>query len=123
MRNFEELRVWQDARVLVNDIYKTMSNCKDFGFKDQLQRAAVSIMNNIAEGSESGSDSFFVRYLKISKASCGEVRSMLFLCEDLQYCSVEASITLRNKTILISSSIQKLIEYLNKYNNNSGSKS
>jgi four helix bundle protein len=123
MRNFEELRVWQDARVLVNDIYKTMSNCKDFGFKDQLQRAAVSIMNNIAEGSESGSDSLFVRYLKISKASCGEVRSMLFLCEDLQYCSVEASITLRNKTILISSSIQKLIEYLNKYNNNSGSKS
>mgnify|MGYP003618203520 FL=1 len=123
MRNFEELRVWQDARVLVNDIYKTMSNCKDFGFKDQLQRAAVSIMNNIAEGSDSGSDSLFVRYLKISKASCGEVRSMLFLCEDLQYCSVEASITLRNKTILISSSIQKLIEYLNKYNNNSGSKS
>ena len=123
MRNFEELRVWQDARVLVNDIYKTMSNCKDFGFKDQLQRAAVSIMNNIAEGSESGSDSLFVRYLKISKASCGEVRSMLFLCEDLQYCSVEASIILRNKTILISSSIQKLIEYLNKYNNNSGSKS
>ncbi len=123
MRNFEELRVWQDARVLVNDIYKTMSNCKDFGFKDQLQRAAVSIMNNIAEGSESGSDSLFVRYLKISKASCGEVRSMLFLCEDLQYCSIEASITLRNKTILISSSIQKLIEYLNKYNNNSGSKS
>ncbi len=123
MRNFEELRVWQDARVLVNDIYKTMSNCKDFGFKDQLQRAAVSIMNNIAEGSESGSDSLFIRYLKISKASCGEVRSMLFLCEDLQYCSVEASIILRNKTILISSYIQKLIEYLNKYNNNSGSKS
>ena len=123
MRNFEELRVWQDARVLVNNIYKTMSNCKDFGFKDQLQRAAVSIMNNIAEGSESGSDSLFIRYLKISKASCGEVRSMLFLCEDLQYCSVEASIILRNKTILISSSIQKLIEYLNKYNNNSGSKS
>ena len=123
MRNFEELRVWQDARLLVNDIYKTMSNCKDFGFKDQLQRAAVSIMNNIAEGSESGSDSLFIRYLKISKASCGEVRSMLFLCEDLQYCSVEASIILRNKTILISSSIQKLIEYLNKYNNNSGSKS
>ena len=123
MRNFEELRVWQDARVLVNDTYKMISKCKDFGFKDQLQRAAVSIMNNIAEGSESGSDSLFIRYLKISKASCGEVRSMLFLCEDLQYCSVEASIILRNKTILISSSIQKLIEYLNKYNNNSGSKS
>lgn len=78
MRNFEELRVWQDARILVNDIYKMMSDCKDYGFKDQIQRAAVSIMNNIAEGSESGSDPLFIRYLKISKASCGEVRSMLY---------------------------------------------
>ena len=66
MRNFEELRVWQDARILVNDIYKMMSDCKDYGFKDQIQRAAVSIMNNIAEGSESGSDPLFIRYLKIS---------------------------------------------------------
>jgi len=79
MRNFEELRVWQEARVLVNDIYKMISNCKDYGFRDQIQRAAVSIMNDIAEGSESGSDPLFIRYLKIAKASCGEVRSMLFL--------------------------------------------
>ena len=123
MRNFEVLRVWQEARVLVNDIYKMISNCKDYGFWDQIQRAAVSIMNNIAEGSESGSDALFIRYLKIAKASCGEVRSMLFLCEDLQYCSADSSEILRNKTILISSSIQKLIEYLNKSNNKSGPKS
>jgi four helix bundle protein len=123
MRNFEELRVWQDARVLVNDIYKMISNCKDYGFKDQIQRASVSIMNNIAEGSEAGSDALFIRYLKIAKASCGEVRSMLYLCEDLEYSSKSTSLILRNKTILISSSIQKLIEYLNNSNNNSGSKS
>ncbi len=61
MRNFEELRVWQDARLLVNDIYKMTEACKDYGFKDQIQRAAVSIMNNIAEGSESGSDPLFIR--------------------------------------------------------------
>ena len=122
MRNFEELRVWQDARVLVNDIYKTMSNCKDFGFKDQLQRAAVSIMNNIAEGSDSGSDSLFVRYLKISKASCGEVRSMLYLCQDLKYISQDSVFILKDKALSLSSSIQKLIEYLNNSNNNSGSK-
>ena len=117
MRNFEELRVWQDARLLVNDIYKMTGACKDYGFKDQIQRAAVSIMNNIAEGSESGSDPLFIRYLKIAKASCGEVRSMLYLCEDLQYCLVDNAIIHRNKTIIISSSIQKLIEYLNKSNN------
>jgi four helix bundle protein len=100
-----------------------ISNCKDYGFKDQIQRASVSIMNNIAEGSEAGSDALFIRYLKIAKASCGEVRSMLYLCEDLEYCSKSTSLILRNKTILISSSIQKLIEYLNNSNNNSGSKS
>ena len=117
MRNFEELRVWQDARLLVNDIYKMTSACKDYAFKDQIQRAAVSIMNNIAEGSESGSDPLFVRYLKIAKASCGEVRSMLFLCEDLHFCSADTAINLKNRAITISSSIQKLIEYLNKSNN------
>jgi four helix bundle protein len=117
MRNFVELRVWQDARLLVNDIYKMTSTCKDYAFKDQIQRAAVSIMNNIAEGSESGSDPLFVRYLKIAKASCGEVRSMLFLCEDLQYCSADTAISLKDRAIIISSSIQKLIEYLNKSNN------
>jgi four helix bundle protein len=122
MRCFEELRVWQDSRLLVKDIYSFTKDLKDFGFRDQLQRACISIMNNIAEGSESGSDPLFIRYLKIAKASCGEVRSMLYLCEDLQYCSVDTAIILRNKTIIISSSIQKLIEYLNN-SNNSGSKS
>ena len=118
MRNFEELRVWQEARLLVNDIYKMTITCKDYGFKDQLQRAAVSIMNNIAEGSESGTDPLFIRYLKISKASCGELRSMLFLCEDLGYCSIETANTLKSKAIIISSSLQKLIEYLYKSNKN-----
>ncbi len=122
MRNFEELRVWQDSRELVNDIYKLTATFNDYGFKDQIQRASVSIINNIAEGSESGSDSLFIRYLKISKASCGEVRSMLYLCEDLEYCSADTSTTLKNKAILISSSIQKLIEYLNKSNKISGLK-
>lgn len=117
MRNFEKLRVWQDARLLMNNIYKMTSTCKDYAFKDQIQRAAVSIMNNIAEGSESGSDPLFVRYLKIAKASCGEVRSMLFLCEDLHFCSSDTATSLKNRAIIISSSIQKLIEYLNKSNN------
>ncbi len=116
MRCFEELRAWRDARVLVQDIYTLTANCKDFGFKDQLQRAVVSIMNNIAEGSESGSDSLFVRYLFIAKGSCGEVRSMLYIGEDLKYCSNEIATSLRNKAINISSSLQKLIEFLKKSN-------
>ncbi len=123
MRNFEELRVWQDARVLVKDVYLLMANCKDYGFKDQIQRSAVSVMNNIAEGSESGSDALFIRYLRISKASCGEVRSMSYLCEDLNYCSIESALNLRNKALIISASLQKFIEYLIKSKDNLGSKS
>ena len=56
VRNLENLRVWQETRLFVNSIYEMMQTCKDFSFKDQIQRASISIMNNIAEGSESGSD-------------------------------------------------------------------
>ena len=68
-----------------------MSNCKDWGFKDQIQRAAVSIMNNIAEGTESGSDAKFMNFLNIAKGSCSEVKSMLYLCEDLSFGTPEES--------------------------------
>ena len=66
-RNFENLHVWQEARIFVNDVYAMMQNCKDFGFRDQIQRAAVSIMNNIAEGNESGSDAKYINFLYINK--------------------------------------------------------
>jgi|ERR1035437_4296547 four helix bundle protein len=114
MRSFEELRVWQDARILVKEVYNLNSNCKDYGFKDQIQRASISIMNNIAEGSESGTDSFFIRYLNTAKASCSEVRSMSYAGEDLTYYSVENAKELRIKTIVLSSALFKFIEYLKK---------
>ncbi len=85
---------------------------KDFGFRDQIQRAAVSVMNNIAEGFDYGSDAMFIRYLDISKASCGEVKSMLYLAEDRKFCSPEKAIELREKAKSISSGIQALIKYL-----------
>ncbi len=112
MRKFEDLRVWQDARVFVVEIYSLTRDLKDWGFKDQLQRAAVSIMNNIAEGSDAGGDGIFVRYLHISLGSCSEVKSMLYLCEDLHYCSPERANELRIKLKQISSSVNKLINYL-----------
>ena len=66
-RNFENLRIWIEARAFVVEIYLLMKDNKDFGFKDQIQRAAVSIMNNIAEGSEYNSDASFVKFLNIAK--------------------------------------------------------
>ncbi len=112
MKSFEDLRIWQESRVFVNQIYDLTGSMKDFGFRDQIQRAAVSVMNNIAEGFDYGSDSMFVRYLDISKASCGEVKSMLYLAQDRKFCSQEKAVELREKAKSISSGIQALIKYL-----------
>ena len=63
-RSIENLFIWKEARIVVNDIYELMKNCKDYAFRDQIQRAAISIMNNIAEGSESGSDAKYINFFK-----------------------------------------------------------
>lgn len=113
-RNFESLRIWQEPRVFVNDIYKMMNDCKDWGFRDQIQRATVSIMNNIAEGNESGSDAKFINFLNIAKGSCSEVRSMLYLCLDFGYCSQDKYKELYEKAQSIASGLRNLITYLEK---------
>ncbi len=116
MKSFEDLRIWQEARVFTNQIYDLTDNMRDFGFKDQIQRAAVSVMNNIAEGFDYGSDAMFIKYLDISKASCGEVKSMLYLAEDRKFCSQEKANELREKAKSISSGIHALIKYLKNKN-------
>ncbi len=77
----EDIIAWQKAKDLTVHIYKIFDSSKDFGFKDQLQRAAVSIMNNIAEGFERKGNKEFSYFLYIAKGSCGEVRSMLILAK------------------------------------------
>ena len=111
-RCIENLFIWKEARIIVNDIYELMKNCKDYAFKDQLQRAAISIMNNIAEGSESGSDAKYINFLNISKGSCSEVKSMLYLCEDMKYCTPEKRQELQSRLLTISGQIYKLIDFL-----------
>lgn len=111
-RKLENMRIWQDTRLFVNQIYRMMEHTKDYGFRDQIQRAAISIMNNIAEGSESGSDEMYVRYLNIAKGSCSEVKSMLYLCEDFGICSKEHREKLHADLLSITNGIYKLITYL-----------
>ena len=115
-RKLENLKIWNDSRVFVVAIYSMFKDNHDYGFKDQIQRAAVSIMNNIAEGFEYGSDAQFVRYLRIAKGSCSEVKSMLYLCSDLGYCSLAKREELHRDLDLITSGIYKLMEYLVKEN-------
>lgn len=111
-RIFENLFVWQEARVVVKEIYAMQQDSKDFGFKDQIQRAAVSIMNNIAEGADSGSDAKFINYLNTARGSCSEVRSMLYLCEDLGFCSCAKKEELQGRVNQISYGLSKLIDTL-----------
>lgn len=107
-RALENLYIWQESRIVVNKIYRMLDTSKDWGFKDQIQRAAVSIMNNIAEGFDSGSDAKFINFLNISKGSCSEVRSMLYLCEDFGYCTSEEREEIQKAVKRITSGIVKL---------------
>ena len=109
-RNFEELRVWQQVRAFVNSVYDVMEGVKDYGFRDQIQRAAVSIMNNIAEGVESGSDAKYVNFLQISRGSCSEVRSMLYLCVDRKMINQNQFRDLKSEALSISNQLYRLIE-------------
>jgi four helix bundle protein len=113
-RTIENLYIWQESRSVVNDIYTLMKDCRDFGFKDQIQRASISIMNNIAEGTESGSDAKYINFLNISRGSCSEVHSMLYLCEDFKICSQEERIKIQTKVKLLSVGIVNLVNYISK---------
>ena len=113
-RSFEGLRVWQQSRTFVNSIYDIMEQVRDYGFRDQIQRAAVSIMNNIAEGAESGSDAKYVNFLQISRGSCSEVRSMLYLCLDRKMIDQVTFDRLKAESISISNQIFRLIESISK---------
>ena len=86
---------------------------KEFGFKDQIKRAVVSITNNIAEGSEYNNNRQFIRFLKYAKGSCAEVRNMLILSRELGFSSQIEIDVVYNLSIEISQSISNFIKYLN----------
>ena len=85
IEKFEDISAWQRSKTLTILTYKICNNQKDYGFKDQIQRASVSVMNNIAEGFERISDKEFKNFLSVAKGSCVEARSMLYLGHELKY--------------------------------------
>ena len=89
---FEDLQVWKISRVLTRMIYQLTGRgnfSRDYGLRDQIRRASVSVMSNIAEVFESKSQALFITYLGRAKASAGEVRSQLYIALDLDYISKE----------------------------------
>jgi len=125
INNFEDLRIWQLARGLVKDIYAQFATNKDFGFNNQIQRAAISIMNNIAEGFDRSKNSKdnkqLLNFLNISYGSCGEVKSMLYTAEDLGYMSADAAKLMRNRCTDISFKIESFMQKLRHYDSNTKS--
>ena len=112
IKNFEELEIWKMARELVNLIYSDFSECRDFGFRDQITRAGISIMNNICEGFCRGGDAEFRQFLKISKGSSGEVKNMYYIAEDQGYVTIDVASDRRNRTQRLINSSGSFIKYL-----------
>lgn len=112
VQRFEDLLMFKKARELTREVYKALAQSRDGGFKDQIQRASVSVLSNIAEGFESGTKQEFLNYLYIAKASAGEVRAQTYVGYDVGYLNVEIFKDLNQRaeecSRLIASFISKL---------------
>jgi four helix bundle protein len=110
IQKFEDIIAWQKAQEFAVDIYGVFKDLRDFGFRDQICRAVVSISNNIAEGFDRTSNADFSRFLYIAIGSCSEVKSMLYLATKLKYVTEEQNQQLLNKINDISKIIRGLIK-------------
>lgn len=114
-KRFEELECWIEARVLVKLVFKACESgqlSRDFGTKDQIRRAALSVMNNIAEGHGRLSSKEFVRFLDIAQSSSIEVKSITYALEDLEYLTINEINSIRSKADQVKRIIRGLMRYL-----------
>jgi four helix bundle protein len=114
-KRFEDLEVWQLAKELTSLIYKVSSSgtfARDFGLRDQMRRAAVSIMSNIAEGFESQTQALFIRFLGHAKGSAGELRAQLYIALEQEYITGEESQTAFTLAEMCSKKLARFIQYL-----------
>lgn len=107
--SFEDLEVWKVGCELVVDVYAVFKDCRDFGLRDQVTRAAVSVPSNIAEGAERGSARDFMRFLHISKGSLAELRTQVHLASRLGFIETSESDRITQKAKRLSAKIQALI--------------
>jgi len=112
IEKFEDVIAWQKAGKLTMMIYELFKDNKDFSFRDQIRRASISIMNNVAEGFERRGDKELKYFLYISKGSCAEVRSMLYIALKLEYIAKKDFDRLYNLTVEISKILSGFIKTL-----------
>ncbi len=117
IKQFEDIQAWQQARELVREVYKTCAEgrlSRDFGLRDQLCRAAVSSMSNVAEGFAKKSDRDFAHFLDIARGSITEVQPLLYVALDVGYIEKSEFEKLRKRTEETASLISGLTSYLRK---------
>jgi len=115
INRFEDIEAWKKAREVIREIYqfsKRADFAKDFALRDQIRRAAISIMSNIAEGFERGGDKEFVQFLSVAKGSCGEARAQLYVALDQEYVTEEEFSVTTEKLIEIGRLISGFMKYL-----------
>ncbi len=115
IKRFEDIEAWRLARELARDTYRITSNAKlgrDFCLRDQMRRASVSILSNIAEGFERSGDKEFQQFLALAKGSSGELRAQLYIALDQEYISEEEFARVRQKSEEVSRMLAGLIRYL-----------
>ena len=116
-KRFEDIAAWQKARQLTKEIYRLTSQkefSRDFALKDQIRRASVSVMSNIAEGFERSGTGEFTHFLTTAKGSAGEVRSQLYVALDQAYVTPDIFSTLNLTVTEISKMLAGLMDYLKK---------
>lgn len=114
-KRFEDLEVWQRAKELTNLIYRFSSSgtfAKDFGLRDQMRRASVSIMSNIAEGFESQTQVIFIQYLNRAKGSSGDLSAQLYIALEQEYITGDEFKTALALAELCSKQLARFIQYL-----------
>ncbi|MCE9543282.1 MAG: four helix bundle protein [Verrucomicrobia bacterium] len=111
---FEDLEIWQESRRLYKVVYKLLEPCRDYSFRDQMQRASLSVMNNISEGFERRTAKDFARFLDLAKASAGEVRSMAYAAEDVEILDPSRAKELRECFSTLSKRIAAFQRHLRK---------
>lgn len=114
IQKFEDLICFIKARELARLVYKEFKYCKDYGFKDQITRASVSVLSNIAEGFERGTKNEFLNFLYIAKGSAGEVRAQLYVALDAGYLNLETFKYLNNLASECSRLVQSFAEKVKK---------
>jgi four helix bundle protein len=117
IEKFEDIRAWQQARELSNLVYDLTEQvrfAKDFRLRDQIQGAAGSIMHNIAEGFDDGSDIEFIRFLKYARRSASEVQSEIYLALDRKYIGTEEFKRVYDMATTTKKSVNAFIAYLRK---------